>query len=100
MEGSLAAMKAETAPIGERLIGQEAELDRLFASKTIDQASLTSVTQAIGSTQAELRAAHLKYHLSTTERLTPEQASLYMRLRGYAGDAGSQHRHGGHGSRP
>jgi Spy/CpxP family protein refolding chaperone len=100
MEASVAAMKAETAPIGERLIAQEAELDRLFASRKIDHASLASATRAIGSSQAELRAAHLKYHLSTAESLTPEQTSLYGRLRGYAGAAGPHERPGGHGARP
>jgi Spy/CpxP family protein refolding chaperone len=79
------AMKAESIAIGETLIAQEADLDRQFASKTITPASLIASTQAIGSTQAALRATHLKYHLLTIEVLTPAQVQRYMELRGYTG---------------
>jgi hypothetical protein len=41
------------------------------------------MTKAIGETQALLRAAHLKYHLTTAELLTAEQSSRYAELRGY-----------------
>jgi Spy/CpxP family protein refolding chaperone len=85
VEALYAAMKAEAVPIGERLIGQEAELDRLFASRSVTPASLTAATEAIGQTQAALRRAHLAYHLSTAAILTPEQARRYAELRGYAG---------------
>ena len=78
-------MKAESIPIGEKLIAQEEELDRQFAHKTITPASLLESTQAIGSTQAALRATHLKYHLSTMAVLTPEQVQRYTELRGYTG---------------
>ncbi len=78
------AMKAETVPIGERLIAEEAELDRLFATKTVTRASLDAATQSIGATQAPLRAAHLKYHLATVEVLTAVQVARYAELRGYA----------------
>lgn len=77
------AMKAETIPIGETLIAQETELDRQFAERRITPASLSSVTQAIGTTQGALRAAHLKYHLSTIALLRPDQVRLYSELRGY-----------------
>jgi Spy/CpxP family protein refolding chaperone len=79
-----AAMKAESIPLGEKLIEQEAELDRQFANKSITAASLAASTQAIGSTQAALRATHLKFHLLTNEVLTPAQAGRYAELRGYA----------------
>ena len=51
------AMKAEAVPLGERLIAQEAELDRLFASNAVQPASLEATTNAIGATQGQLRAA-------------------------------------------
>jgi Spy/CpxP family protein refolding chaperone len=89
-ETLVAAMKAEAIPIGERLIRQETELDRLFASKTIEPASLDAATSAIGATQGALRAAHLRYHLAMMQVLTPEQVQRYGELRGY----GSGHRHG------
>src|SRR5689334_11481844 len=60
-----AAMKAAAVPIGERLIREEAELDRLFATRSVTPVSLAAATRAIGATQAELRNAHLAYHLST-----------------------------------
>jgi hypothetical protein len=84
-----AAMRAETIPLGERLIAQETDLDRLFAEKRITPASLQASTQAIGSTQAALRAAHLRYHLSTLEVLTPHQVHLYAELRGYGSPGGT-----------
>jgi len=90
------AMKAETVAIGERLIAQETHLDRLFADKRITPETLTATTRAIGATQAELRAAHLKYHLQTLEILTPSQVHRYAELRGYAGGGGhdpSRHHH-------
>ena len=92
-----AAMQGETVPLGERLIAQETELDRQFAGKTITEASLVAATQAIGATQAALRAAHLKYHLATIAVLAPAQVQRYAELRGYAGGAqaghGAGHRH-------
>ncbi len=90
-----AAMKAETAPLGETLIAEEAALDQKFAERSITPASLDASTAAIGLTQAHLRAAHLKYHLSMLHVLTPEQVHHYAELRGYTGDAArpTQHMH-------
>lgn len=80
-----AEMTTETAALGEQIIALEAELDRLFAHRTVTLASLESTTQAIGLRQASLRAAHLKYHLTTRGMLTSEQTLMYDRLRGYVG---------------
>jgi Spy/CpxP family protein refolding chaperone len=88
-----AAMKAETIPLGESLISQERALNEDFANRTITLASLETTTQKIGSVQAALRAAHLKYHLSTVAVLTPEQVARYNELRGYAGTAPPAHQH-------
>jgi Spy/CpxP family protein refolding chaperone len=78
------AMQAEARVLGSRLITQEGHLDSLFAKHEIDAAKLSHMTKAIGETQALLRAAHLKYHLTTAELLTPEQGRRYAALRGYA----------------
>jgi hypothetical protein len=86
VEKLYADMKAESVPIGETLIAQEADLDRQFAEKTVTAVSLAASTQAIGRTQALLRATHLKYHLLTLVVLTSEQAQRYARLRGYRQD--------------
>ncbi|MEX0590011.1 MAG: hypothetical protein WD207_02880 [Xanthobacteraceae bacterium] len=93
------AMKAETIPLGERLIAQEAALDHAFANRSITTQTLTEATSAIGTTRAALRAAHLRYHLAQVEVLSPEQISRYNELRGYAGNAQNLqngHRPGGH----
>ena len=88
------AMKAETIPIGERLIAQEAALDRLFADHVITPEKLSAATTGIGATQAELRAAHLKYHLSTAAMLQPSQIRQYSVMRGYdTGSPQQQHHH-------
>jgi len=86
MQDLFEAMKVETIPIGERLIAQETELDRQFSDGKITTARLTAATAAIGATQAELRAAHLRYHLSTLEVMTPEQVRRYRELRSYSGE--------------
>lgn len=88
----IAQMKADAIPLGERLIAQEADLDRLFSERTVTPASLEASTGAIGATQAALRHAHLKYHLATLEVLTREQIADYQRLRGYAAATGHGHR--------
>ena len=96
MEELFAAMKAETIPLGEKLIGQEADLERQFAGKTITETSLTAAMQAIAATQAALRAAHLKYHLVTAEVLAPAQIQQYAELRGYSGGRQIGHHPDGH----
>jgi Spy/CpxP family protein refolding chaperone len=88
------AMKAEAIPLGERLITQEAELDKAFAGKTITTATLAVSTEAIGATNAALRQAHLKYHLLAVDALTQAQIQQYAELRGYKG--GMQHPHRQH----
>lgn len=79
----VAAMKADAIPLGEKVIAAEAALDRRFADKSIDGASLDAGVQAIGEAAAALRLAHLKYHLATVEILTPVQVQKYNELRGY-----------------
>lgn len=92
MQALLAQMKADAVPLGEALLGQEAELDRQFAARAATPASLEAATTQIGATQAALRNAHLKYHLATLDVLTPAQVADYRRLRGYDAPRG----HGGH----
>jgi hypothetical protein len=86
------AMKAETIPIGEQLIGQEAALDALFAEHKATSTSVAEATAEIGATQGKLRAAHLKYHLATLDLLQPAQVERYAELRGYR-DGTPTHRH-------
>ena len=44
------AMKAEAVPLGSRLIEQEADLDKQFASRTVTPESLKASTAAIATT--------------------------------------------------
>jgi Spy/CpxP family protein refolding chaperone len=91
VENLFAAMKRETIPLGERLILLESDLDGLFASKSITQASLKRSMNSIGTVQSDLRAAHLKYHLLTLDILTPQQVARYSELRGYTQSAQPNH---------
>jgi LTXXQ motif family protein len=77
------AMKAEAVAVGEKLIEQETALDRAFAERQIDPDSLARFTAQIGETQGQLRAVHLKYHLTTAGLLTEHQRHRYVALRGY-----------------
>ena len=89
-------MKAEAIVVGNRLIDQEAGLDRQFVTRSVTPATLAAATSAIGQSQAELRATHLRYHLLTIDALTPEQMRRYAELRGYSGQHNgiqNQHRH-------
>ena len=85
-------MKREAVALGERLISQEAELDRSFAAKSVTSQTLVDTVTEIGKTQAELRATHLRYHLLAVEVLTPDQLQHYARLRGYSGSPEDLHR--------
>jgi len=96
MQELFAAMKAETVPLGERLIAQEAELERLFAGRTITETSLAATMQAISTTQAALRTAHLKYHLASVTVLAPAQIHQYAELRGYSSGEQPKHPPGRH----
>ena len=87
------SMKAEAMPLGARLIEQEAELDRQFATRAVTPESLKASTTAVAATQGMLRETHLKYHLSTGSILTPAQMAKYAELRGYGGGHKRHHHH-------
>jgi hypothetical protein len=91
IEALVGEMRREAVRLGERLIEQEATLDQLFATRSITPEQLSAATQAIGATDAELRATHLKFHLSTVSILTPAQAGRYAELRGYTGTQQQHH---------
>lgn len=87
------SMKRESIPLGARLIEQERDLDRLFASRSITPESLRAATIAVALTHGELRETHLKYHLSTTALLDPGQMQRYVSLRGYEGGMAAHQHH-------
>jgi hypothetical protein len=83
----LAGMKAETIPIGKRIIALEGELDMLFAERKVTVETLAAATARIAAAQGDLRAAHLRYHIDMAAVLSSEQVARYTELRGYAGPA-------------
>jgi hypothetical protein len=85
------SMKAEALPLGAKLIAQEADLDRQFATRTVTPESLKASAAAAAVTQGELRETHLRYHLSTVDVLSPGQMQRYAKLRGYGGRAMHHH---------
>jgi hypothetical protein len=87
-----ASMKEEAVPLGTKLLEQEADLDKQFASHTVTPESLRTATAAVAAIQGELRDAHLKYHLSTAALLSSDQMHRYAELRGY-GDPPPHHHH-------
>ncbi len=90
------SMKAEAAPLGAKLLNQEATLDQQFATHSITPETLKSETAQIGMTQGELRNTHLKYHLQTAQILTPNQMQRYSALRGYGSMAPMPNHHQHH----
>lgn len=95
-EALYAAMLSKATALGRALVERERELDRLFATRSIDAGLLAESLDHIGSLQAGVRGAHLEAHLAQVEILTAEQNGRYARLRGYGGAA----EHAGHGSPP
>ena len=77
------SMKAEAIAVGEKLIADERVLDRRFAEGGMTPETLAALTAKIGETQGQLRAVHLKYHLTSAELLSTEQRQRYAHLRGY-----------------
>ena len=90
-EALFASMESRARSFGRALVEEELKLDRLFASKSVTQESLSRSLSEIGSLQAKVREAHLQAHLTQAAILTPTQNALYAQLRGYAGAAATGH---------
>ena len=89
----LARHKAEARALGAEVVRLERELDRLFAARAAEGASIDALLARIGDATARLRGSHLKAHLEATVLLTPAQVERYAELRGYAGGAEPAHKH-------
>ena len=76
-------MQAEAKVAGEELIDRERDLDRLFATKSINPDALGTSLARISEAQARVRRAHLQAHLDQLALLSAEQVARYNRLRGY-----------------
>jgi Spy/CpxP family protein refolding chaperone len=80
--------KARARRLGAELLEKERALDRAFAAREIDPATLARLTRGIGELQAQLREEHLRTHLAQTALLEPRQVQRYAVLRGYSSGAG------------
>jgi hypothetical protein len=87
-------MKQSAVTTGLRIVALEQELDRAFAERAIDPASLQHKVESIAQLQGELRAIHLRAHLETLPVLSQHQAHQYQVLRGYNGTPGGAPAHG------
>jgi Spy/CpxP family protein refolding chaperone len=96
VSGIFGVMRSEAMELGRRYVEAERTLDGLFASRTVDQASLRRATHEIGELLGALRDVHLRAHLETTALLTSEQIDHYDRHRGYGDGHDGHDDHGGH----
>lgn len=90
------AMKADASALGAAIIASEADLELGFRTASLDAESLNEKVMAIAVLRGQLRATHLRFHLSTRDRLDRQQLARYDQLRGYG--TGQQH-HGHHQSK-
>lgn len=88
-----ADMQEHAIKLGKQLIAKEQELDRQFASGTIDAASLKALLAEIGTIQTDIRYVHLNAHLQQVAVLTKHQVHLYNQLRGYDAVNNREHHH-------
>ena len=75
--------KREARELGAQIVALERQLDASFASKSISDPKLATLTNDIASLQGKLRNAHLQTHLRQTALLQPDQVVAYQSLRGY-----------------
>ncbi len=79
-------MKQAAVPLGLELIELERKLNHHFAKETITYELLAELLERIAQARKKLRYVHLSTHLKTPHILTPEQITLYNKLRGYSSD--------------
>jgi hypothetical protein len=86
-------MRLEAIALGERIIVLESELNSLFEQGSIDNEVLRDRVSQLSVLQGDLRTVHLAAHLEIQDLLSDEQVKAYNDLRGYADQAGGEHRH-------
>lgn len=73
IEALLRTAQSKAVELGLRLLDEERKLNRLFADKTANVATLSPITKRIGELHGQLYQAHLESHIAVTEILTPAQ---------------------------
>lgn len=76
-------MRSEAIKAGEILISTEHAVDQFFASGSVGETALLTVTRQAAEARAQVRFAHLRFHLSTKAVLSAEQLAIYGKARGY-----------------
>jgi Spy/CpxP family protein refolding chaperone len=74
-------MRAEAIKLGQAILEDESELNRLFAAGPVDPAAVRRALVMNSARRAELRWVHLSAHLDAYPLLTPEQRARYHELR-------------------
>lgn len=87
LERITSEMKAKAQELGAQILNAEADLDKAFATSSIDESGARLATKRIAVLQGELRATHLVAHLKTRGLLTSEQIATYNEARGYVPDS-------------
>lgn len=83
VQASFQAMQKEAQTLGLQVIDAERALDTVFRDRKADPHNISRLTRAAAQAHADLRAAHLRYHLDMMTLLDAEQVARYQRLRGY-----------------
>ena len=78
-----AAMQAEASERGRTFVAAERDLDRLFATGTVDRSTLEAALQRSAALLAAVRQVHLVAHLKQIDILDATQRAKYAALRGY-----------------
>jgi len=90
------SMRNEAIGLGERIVAEEAALDRLFAEAMATPDSVEALTASIAQMTGRLRFTHLRVHLALRDLLTDAQVVAYETLRGYRSTPTHQRHGAGH----
>ena len=74
-------MHSNAVVLGKELVKLEQELDDLFASRQVTEATLTALLKKIGECSAQLRQVHIEAHMAQRALLTEDQVARYKQLR-------------------
>ena len=87
------AHKAEARALGAQVVESERELDALFRSGRVDEATLSRAVRTAAALQGEYRLSHLETHRRMRALLNESQVARYDELRGYSAASGKKHHH-------
>ena len=77
-------MRSQAIKAGEILISAERAVDQFFSSGSVGETALLAVTRQVAEARAQVRFAHLRFHLKAKAVLSVEQLTAYSKARGYS----------------